>query len=257
VLPNRVANCPARSYKVFAGRDASHGLATLSLKPEEADLPIDKLTKPQRKTLRERRLIRLVPLRQCHAPRPWEWSLAAAAVRSTLPELSQLSHTRRQWEDKYRSKYRVVGWLDGFVLPDVFKRDEERAAAREAKNNRAATSDPRASVRADGSVAVPARRIRVPADPHHSANPADVDIAAVAAGAASADKAGTGSTLRSSAQAEPSVDSDEAAASTAELEYQALLNDPNAEAADIAEAREKRETVRRRLESARQTDGQW
>ncbi len=54
----------ARSYKVFAGRDASHGLATLSLKPEEADLPIDKLTKPQRKTLRERRLTtaRLKPL---------------------------------------------------------------------------------------------------------------------------------------------------------------------------------------------------
>lgn len=68
MLPNRrVANpCLARSYKVFAGRDASHGLATLSLKPEEADLPIDKLTKPQRKTLRERRVIRLVPLR--HGP---------------------------------------------------------------------------------------------------------------------------------------------------------------------------------------------
>jgi hypothetical protein len=82
---------------------------------------------------------------------------------------------------------------------------------------------------------------------------AAADVAAVAAGAAS-DAAATSSVER---EAEPSADPDEAAVSVAELEYAALLKDPNAEAADIAEAREKRDSVRRRLESARRTDGQW
>lgn len=35
-----------RRYTVFAGKDASYGLATMSLKPHEADMPIDNLSVP-------------------------------------------------------------------------------------------------------------------------------------------------------------------------------------------------------------------
>ncbi len=48
--------------------------------------------------------------------------------------------------------------------------------------------------------------------------------------------------------------------SVAELEYAALLKDPNAELADIAEAREKRDSVPSRGGWNRhvgQRDGQW